>query len=158
MFWGVLSHLNCLKILVLPMSLGSHALLLAWVVEICICQLQEVLHLQNLKGWHDISYYNYCHTQIASITRIQALSSFQKIQKKCSLGSYCNWKMLSEWTKVISPLNSWFLQCLLSTELTLDYLQDSWITQLSDRNTWIMMCINNVYELWKLCWSLSRIE
>lgn len=157
MFWGALSHLNCLKILVLPMSLGaSHSLLLAWAVEICICQLREVLHLQNFKGWHDISLRNDCHTQIASITRTAALISYQKIQQRCTLGNCCYWKTLSEWVRVIILLKS--LQCLPSTEQTLDHLQDSWITQLSDRNTWIMICISNTCELWKLCWSLSRIR
>lgn len=68
-FLGALSHLNCLKIVVLPMLLGTPSLLPVWVVEICICQLQEVLHLQNLKGWHDISSLNCSHTQMKCIIR-----------------------------------------------------------------------------------------
>lgn len=99
MFWGALSHLNCLKILVLPTSLGNHFLLLAWVVEICICQLQEVLHLQNLKGWHDISLQNYCHTQTASITRRSQVNSSFKL-------------ILEHTTKV----NTWKLQQLEHAE------------------------------------------
>lgn len=125
-FWGALSHLNCLKTLVLPMLLGSHSLLPAWVVEICICQLREVLHLQNLKGWNDISLQNDCHTQIASITRTTALISYHKLQQRWTLGNCCYWKILREWLRVIILLK--FLQCLPSTEQNLDYLQASWIT------------------------------
>jgi len=124
MFWGALSHLNCLKTAVLPTLLGTHSLLLAWVVEICICQLQEVLHLQNLKEWNDISLLNCCDTEMKSITRRSQVNCHFKFTSEdttkvhtCKLLQLVNAEGMDKTNSSTELMVSAF--CLLSTEQNL---------------------------------------